>query len=118
VRPLDHHKKEDPALVPTAYPAHAPALDAVAQGCWLGEPQEASLNFHSHLCMTRLGGTVKAMLVSKQRNCFALGYSRFVKPSRVVEETTCSAGISLADCNGSKPAPCRQIQGTKPQPTC
>jgi hypothetical protein len=64
VRPLDHHKKEDTALVPTAYPAYAPAIDLVAQGCWLGEPQEASLNFHSHLCIARVGGTVKAMLAS------------------------------------------------------
>jgi hypothetical protein len=61
-RPFDHHEKEDAALVPTANPAHAPAIDAVIQGGWLGEPQEPSLNFHSHPCMARLGGTVKAAM--------------------------------------------------------
>jgi hypothetical protein len=37
-----------------------PAIDAVARGGRLGEPQEPSVNFHGHPCMALSGWTVKS----------------------------------------------------------
>ena len=42
-----HHHEADVAFVPTAEPAHAPALDAVAQGHRLEEAEEFGLDQHS-----------------------------------------------------------------------
>src|SRR5207247_2586692 len=41
-----HHYEADVAFVPTAEPAHAPALDAVAQGYRLEEAEEFGLDQH------------------------------------------------------------------------
>src|ERR1019366_5857140 len=45
---LHHHHKEDAAPVPAAQPAHAPALDAVAERDGCAQPQELGLHRHSH----------------------------------------------------------------------
>jgi hypothetical protein len=46
--PLDHHNEKDPALVPTANPAHTPAVDAVAQGHRLEQAQELGFKLYCH----------------------------------------------------------------------
>jgi hypothetical protein len=48
------------ALVPPTNPAHAPAVDAIAQREGLEKPQEFGFNFHSDPSMALLGWTVKA----------------------------------------------------------
>ena len=58
--PLDHHDEENSAFVPTANPAHTPAIDPIPDGGWLEEAQELGLNIHSDPSMALLGGTVKA----------------------------------------------------------
>jgi hypothetical protein len=40
-------RRKEPAFVPTAHPAHPPAIDAIAECNGLEEPQELGLNFHS-----------------------------------------------------------------------
>ena len=59
--PLDHDDEQDPALVPTADPANAPAIDAIADGSRPEEPQELGLDLHTDLSMALLDRTVKAM---------------------------------------------------------
>jgi hypothetical protein len=71
-RLLDHHKKEDAALVPTANPAYAPAINAVADYGRLADAEKLGLNFHSHPCMARLGGNSQGDAGVKQRNCLRL----------------------------------------------
>ena len=60
--PLDHHDEENPAFVPTADPANAPAIDSIAEGGRLEEPQELGLDFHASPSMAPLAQTVKAGL--------------------------------------------------------
>ena len=47
-RPFHHHHEQDPALVPTANPAHAPAIDSVAYGHGLEQAHELDLDLHGH----------------------------------------------------------------------
>src|ERR1017187_5198435 len=41
---LHHHHKQHLALIPSADPAHPPAIDAIAQSCWVAETKEAGLD--------------------------------------------------------------------------
>jgi hypothetical protein len=42
---LDHDYKKHLALIPSAHPAHPPAIDAIAQSSWMAESKEAGLDF-------------------------------------------------------------------------
>jgi hypothetical protein len=53
-QPLDHHHEDYPALVPTANPANAPSVDAVADRNGVEQAQELGL------WMAPAGGAVKA----------------------------------------------------------
>jgi hypothetical protein len=52
-------RKNTRHFVPTAHPAYAPAINAIADYGWLAKAEKLALNFHSHLCMALLFRTVK-----------------------------------------------------------
>ena len=66
--PFNHHDKQDSALVLATDPAHAPAIDAFAQGDGPEEPQELGLDFHNDPSMALSDGTVKAMADAEEPN--------------------------------------------------
>ena len=65
---FNHHHKQDSALVPATDPAHAPAINAFAQGDGPEEPQKLGLDFHNDPSMALSGGTVKAMTDAEEPN--------------------------------------------------
>jgi hypothetical protein len=65
--PLDHHNEDHSAFVPTAHPAHAPAIDSIAEGGRLEQAWELGLNFHSDPSMALSARTVKAATAGWRR---------------------------------------------------
>jgi hypothetical protein len=58
--PFHHHYEQHSALVPPANPAHAPAINVIADGDLSEEPEKLGLNLHGDPCMTLPGSAVKA----------------------------------------------------------
>src|SRR6202162_3761098 len=52
---LDHHDEQHAAFIPPTQPAHAPAINVIAELDRLEKPQELRFNMHSPLrtCMAR-----------------------------------------------------------------
>jgi len=41
---LNHHHEQYLAFIPSADPAYPPAIEAIAQSCWLAETEESGLD--------------------------------------------------------------------------
>jgi hypothetical protein len=47
-QPFDHHYEEDSEFIPTADPAHTPAINAIAQGRGFETAQQCGFYFNSN----------------------------------------------------------------------
>jgi hypothetical protein len=52
---MDNHHENNPAFVPPANPADAPAINVIANGDFSEKPQKLSLNLHGDPCMALRG---------------------------------------------------------------
>jgi hypothetical protein len=60
--PFHHNHEQHAALVPTANPADAPAINPTANGDFSEEPQKLRLNLHGDPCIPFGGSAVKGRL--------------------------------------------------------